>query len=275
VRRTIHLHHPGAAIPETAALAAPTTAGGSAADPIHLPGLPPAVLGLTPCAAGVVVEARTTGVRAGGHPLEPGGRRLLRPGERAELFGAAVSVPEEPAPEGTRVLAAGLLRAVAAGEPPVTGPHLLVLTGPDAGARLPLGSDQVLGRGARAGIRLRDPLVSRRHARLRVEGGAAVLDDLGAKNGVTVDGVRVDRRPVRLRDGAELRLGGTILALVLPAAATTDPGDPRAGEGGAEAPRPPPATGPRRPRRRRAVPRPIAAAALLAASAAALALSGL
>jgi hypothetical protein len=273
VRRTLQLHHPGAAAPEPATLAAPATAGGSAADPIHLPGLPPAVLGLVPCAAGVVVEARTTGVRAAGHPLEPGGRRLLRPGERAELFGAAVSVPGEPAPEGTRVLAAGLLRAVAAGEPPVSGPHLLVLTGPDAGARLPLGPDQVLGRGARAGIRLRDPLVSRRHARLRLEGRAAILDDLGAKNGVTVDGVRAERRPVRIREGAELRLGATILALVLPP--TSDPGDPHAGEDAADAPSPPPGACTRRRRRRRAIPRPITAAALLAASAAALALSGL
>lgn len=275
MRRSVLLHVPDAPEPRSAELLSAATAGGSAADPLHLPGLPPAALHLVPCAAGVVVEARASGVRAAGHPLAPGARRLLRAGERAELLGAAISVPPDRGGDGTRVLAAGLLRAAACGEAPIAGPHLVVLTGRDAGTRLALADEQVLGRGASAEIRLRDPLVSRRHARLRLDARGAVLEDLGAKNGVAVDGVRVERRPARLRDGSEIGLGGTTLALVLaaPAAAgAASPGGPERATGDAGAPAPP------RSRARRAGPghgRPIAAAALLAASAAALALSGL
>ena len=124
----------------------PATAGGSHADAIHLAGLPPGALALEPVHAGVVATARVAGARAAGHPLSPGARRLLRPGERVELQGASLGPIAARAAEGTRVLAAALLAQAAAGEVPVAGPHLVVLTGPDAGARLPLGPEEILGR---------------------------------------------------------------------------------------------------------------------------------
>jgi pSer/pThr/pTyr-binding forkhead associated (FHA) protein len=48
--------------------------------------------------------------------------------------------------------------------------------------------------------------LSRRHARIFVEGGDAWLADLGSKNGTTVNGVAVRRAIVPLRDGDEVNL---------------------------------------------------------------------
>lgn len=246
------LHAPGVP-PRRQALSGPRTAGGSQGDGLLLPGLPPAALRLEPCGAGVVVEAAAPGVRAAGRPLPPGGRRLLRPGERATVMEHAIEATAAPEDAGTRLRAANLIRQAARGELPPPGPHLLVLTGAAAGARLPLGADQVLGRGRTADVRLPDPGASRRHARLAITGGGALLEDLGAKNGVALNGVRIVGRRT-LRAGDTIGIGETILALELP--------------GGAPRPR---AEGRPRPRRR---PGPLAAAALLALAAAALALAG-
>ena len=54
--------------PEERDLASSATAGGSLADLVSIAGAPAAALRLEPCAAGVVVEACATGVRAVGTP---------------------------------------------------------------------------------------------------------------------------------------------------------------------------------------------------------------
>ncbi len=233
-------------------LPAPLVAGGSHADDLHLPGVPAAALRFLPCAAGAVVEAVAAGVRAAGHPVHPGARRLLRPGERVELHGAVVELLAPPLPEATRAAAAALLRDAAAGAAPPPGLHLVVLSGPAAGARHGLGPDQTLGRGRAATVILPDATASRVHARLTLGPAGARVEDLGSKNGVSVNGVRIDRRrPFPVGAGDELTVGETTLALV----------------DGAPEPCEPPAPAPRR------VPLRIVAAALLAVSAAALALA--
>lgn len=232
--------------PARFALDTPATAGGSRADHVHLPGLPPSALRLEPCPAGVVVVPSVPGVHVAGHPISPGARRLARPGERIDLGGSVLALAAAPA-EGTRAAAGALLLGADA------GPSLVVLSGPEAGKRHPLKGDVVLGRGRAAGLRLPDAQISRRHARVRLRGERVEVLDLGSKNGVRVNGVRAERRAVALSPGDELALGETLLALEDPSA----PG-PRA-----EA----------RPRRRR-LPPAVAAAALLALSAAALLLAG-
>jgi pSer/pThr/pTyr-binding forkhead associated (FHA) protein len=52
--------------------------------------------------------------------------------------------------------------------------------------------------------------LSRRHARIFVEGGEAWLADLGSKNGTTVNGAPVRQSIVRLRDGDALGLAGVL-----------------------------------------------------------------
>jgi DNA-binding NtrC family response regulator/pSer/pThr/pTyr-binding forkhead associated (FHA) protein len=56
---------------------------------------------------------------------------------------------------------------------------------------LPRHGELVIGRAADAEIRLEDASVSRQHAILSMEGGRAVLRDLGSQNGTHVGGVRV------------------------------------------------------------------------------------
>jgi DNA-binding winged helix-turn-helix (wHTH) protein len=53
--------------------------------------------------------------------------------------------------------------------------------------------------------------LSRRHARLDIEPGTAVIEDLGSKNGCTVNGAPVEA-PRVLADGDEIRLGGAVLS---------------------------------------------------------------
>lgn len=67
----------------------------------------------------------------------------------------------------------------------------------------------LLGRGTDCDLRLVDPGVSRHHAEVRLEGGNAVLVDLGSTNGTFVNGEPV--RQVPLADGMQITLGRTSL----------------------------------------------------------------
>ena len=64
----------------------------------------------------------------------------------------------------------------------------------------------VIGRGLDADIRVESPKVSRHHARIVVEGGQAVLEDLGSTNGTSVNGVRLES-PRVLAHGDEIEIG--------------------------------------------------------------------
>lgn len=76
-----------------------------------------------------------------------------------------------------------------------------------AGAEFPLRGTTVLGRGTEhVDIRLEDPAVSRRHARITLT-GQPIIEDLGSTNGTIVDGVRITRRA--LADGSVIRMGST------------------------------------------------------------------
>jgi hypothetical protein len=206
------VHRPGFP-PERREIGAPAAAGGSHADDLLLPGWPPSALRLSPCASGVVAEAVAAGIRVGGRPVHPGGRRLLRAGERAELLGIALSLEAAPSADATRVAAGALVRDAAAGAVPITGPHLVVLSGPTAGARHPLGAEQTVGRGRGATITIPDAQASRVHLRIRVASGGATVEDLGSKNGVRVNGIRIERRRCAVDAADEIVIGETAIAL--------------------------------------------------------------
>ncbi|MGB2714031.1 MAG: FHA domain-containing protein [Vicinamibacterales bacterium] len=77
------------------------------------------------------------------------------------------------------------------------------------GKRLPLQpGENILGRDE-ADIHIDSPTVSRRHARIRICGAEAVLEDLGSKNGTFANGERVST-VVKLTDGDEVQVGSVV-----------------------------------------------------------------
>ncbi len=66
--------------------------------------------------------------------------------------------------------------------------------------------DTIIGRSDDCHITISDPLISRRHARIRVMGQQAMLEDLGSRNGCRVNGSLV-RDPHKLRVGDQIRMG--------------------------------------------------------------------
>jgi two-component system cell cycle response regulator len=88
---------------------------------------------------------------------------------------------------------------------------LTVLTGANAGEVFALNGDQVdLGRGKEADLRIDGVGISRKHARIvRTQDGRRILEDLGASNGVLVNGRRIDR--VGLTSGDRVQLGPVVV----------------------------------------------------------------
>lgn len=87
-----------------------------------------------------------------------------------------------------------------------------VLSGPDAGREfaVPNGSS-IIGRDHAADVRLNDPMVSKRHARLNVSDVIEIID-LGSANGVLVDDEQIGRTQIAASD--TIVLGDTTLAVV-------------------------------------------------------------
>ena len=75
----------------------------------------------------------------------------------------------------------------------------------------------LIGRAHNSYLRLQDPDVSRRHAMLFLHGADWWLSDLGSRNGVRVNGMRLTHTR-RMRDGDELRIGKQNLAFASAAA---------------------------------------------------------
>lgn len=66
--------------------------------------------------------------------------------------------------------------------------------------------DTLVGRSANCQVTLDDPLVSREHARIRIADAGAVVEDLGSRNGVQVNG-KPALGPTAIKNGDRLRIG--------------------------------------------------------------------
>lgn len=83
-------------------------------------------------------------------------------------------------------------------------------TGPTAGKVYDLEKNELfIGRDLNNDIVINDPEVSRRHARLILQGKTYVLEDLGSTNGTVVNGQRLSG-PYILKDGDDITLGETV-----------------------------------------------------------------
>ena len=138
--------------------------------------------------------------------------------ERGWSFVGPVEVRFELEPgraTGTFSVSSSVVAATAEGAGPaaeVGTPRLVVLAaGPGGQDRTVAltGATTVLGRGAEADVRLSDTGVSRRHAEIRLAGGAAQVVDLGSTNGTRVNGSAVSSSP--LMDGDRVAVGTTEL----------------------------------------------------------------
>ena len=70
--------------------------------------------------------------------------------------------------------------------------------------------ENLLGRDRQAVVWIDSATVSRRHARIVVTDGEAVIEDLDSRNGTSVGGKKI-QGPVRLADGDRLRLGAVTM----------------------------------------------------------------
>lgn len=66
--------------------------------------------------------------------------------------------------------------------------------------------ETLIGRSTACHITLEDPLVSRTHARITVADDRAMVEDLGSRNGLLVNGERI-QGPTSLADGSRIRVG--------------------------------------------------------------------
>ena len=73
----------------------------------------------------------------------------------------------------------------------------------------------VVGRAQDASVWLEAQGVSRYHARIRLDGGNAVIEDLSSKNGTFVNGERL-AGPYALRDGDQIRVGAIVMVFRIP-----------------------------------------------------------
>lgn len=130
--------------------------------------------------------------------LERSGR-TLEPSERLTDIGLA---------RGDRILRDG--KPIA--EPlPAGSIDLIVVGGPAAGLRFTLQPGvYTLGRGSTCDLQVRDPLLSRQHARLRVTPTELSIGDLGSRNGSFVDGSPLTSE-LAVGEGAALELGGSVI----------------------------------------------------------------
>lgn len=156
------------------------------------------------------------GTRVNGQPLPHGEKRLLRNGDVIAVgpydvaFNRVASAPEQ-VPAGAdatafiaRQAVKGAMKGLASGQ----GPYLRSMAGKDEGQRYPISDakELVLGREDGCDIVLTDDMVSRRHAKVRRDWSGTHVEDLGSRNGVTVNKKRI-AAPVTLHDGDKIEVG--------------------------------------------------------------------
>ena len=95
-----------------------------------------------------------------------------------------------------------------------TGFALKFISGKYQGGEFPLKSEKqiVIGRSSELDMVLVEDMVSRKHAKITLQGGKITIEDLGSTNGTFVNGEKV--KTARLKEGDRILVGTSILKLV-------------------------------------------------------------
>ena len=109
----------------------------------------------------------------------------------------------------------------AAAPPPSSTVHRLVWEDHEVSLRP---GENILGRCEEARAWIESSRVSRRHARIMIDGPRATLEDLQSKNGTLLGGRRVDA-PMPLRDRDRIEIGGVSLVFRTGSADSTESGN--------------------------------------------------
>jgi pSer/pThr/pTyr-binding forkhead associated (FHA) protein len=104
-------------------------------------------------------------------------------------------------------------------------PKLYVLSGPDVGKSFEIAAGALVGRDPECAVRLRDPSVSRHHARLEHDASGWSIVDTDSRNGIHLEKQRVPR--AALEDGAEFTLGEVLMRFRAEAPRAADPELPK------------------------------------------------
>ena len=170
----------------------------------------------------VIVDQRSlNGTLVNGKKLVPQRPRVLSNGDRIGIAGWEIGFrlgvspgPAEPRDASLRHAREMLMEVIARSNQPAPVRSLLVVDGPGKASRFDLPEPPatlLIGRAAEAHVRLEDRDVSRSHAELTLESdGGITVRDLQSRNGVVVDGERVDKTV--LEPGHTFVLGNTTLA---------------------------------------------------------------
>lgn len=175
----------------------------------------------------------THGTQVNQKALVAGEKKVLRHGDVIGLTRASITcaiesekVASDDPFEGTGAVAARAVQGILGriGDAKQSAPYLRALTGTMSGTRYPLESpltQWTVGRSNECECMLDDVNVSRRHALLKKDWSGFVVEDLGSKNGVLVNDVRIRRRR-RLKNEDELTIGPVRLVFVDPDADLLD-----------------------------------------------------
>ena len=99
---------------------------------------------------------------------------------------------------------------------------LVGLEGPERGRQFEIARTAIVGRLPECEVVLTDASVSRRHARIQLEGDRWTVTDLGSTNGVRVNGR--DVAAAEVRDGDRVEFGGALFGFSAGHAARVGPG---------------------------------------------------
>jgi two-component system, cell cycle response regulator len=91
-----------------------------------------------------------------------------------------------------------------------TRARLIVLAGGNVGEMYEIGQELVLGRSRSADVRLHGDGISRKHARVHVDGVEVLFEDLGSTNGSYVNGERIAGQHVLL-EGDKIQIGSGVI----------------------------------------------------------------